>query len=142
MSQHQSLLVFGVAATPSCYLLAAVPCSIAKAVLAISRFDLSDLCFLLFAAYFRGSLVGTSGLAAALSASQSRLATLEAKLGQAEALGDEQERAALQKRVELISRAGITPGGQFNGFGGVWVAEQGGGWGYECWGVFRLLLLL
>ncbi|WIA31265.1 hypothetical protein OEZ86_001261 [Tetradesmus obliquus] len=55
-------------------------------------------------------IAGTTAAASALSAQQARLATLAAQLAQAEALGDDAERAALQKRLDLVNRAGILPG--------------------------------
>jgi hypothetical protein len=82
-------------------------------------------CFLSAAAV--GAAAGTSAVAASLSAQQARLASLEAQLAQAEALGDDAERAALQKRVELISRADILPGGWSAAVGG-WVGVGGGVW--------------
>jgi hypothetical protein len=92
-----------------------------------------------------GAAAGTSALAASLSAQQARLAGLEAQLAQAEALGDDAERAALQKRVELIARADILPGG--TGVGGAGVAmgvgvalgvgRGGVRSGGECWSVWH-----
>jgi hypothetical protein len=74
---------------------------------------------------------GTSALAASLSAQQSRLACLEAQLAQAEALGDDAERAALQKRVELLNRAGILPGAAASRRSAVRRGGGGGGVGFS-----------
>jgi hypothetical protein len=45
-----------------------------------------------------------------LSVAINRLADIERKLSQLDALGDDDDRTALQKRIDLIDRAALQPG--------------------------------
>lgn len=59
---------------------------------------------------------GVSSTRQALSAAVARLSSLESKLSQLESLGDDDDRLALQRRIDIIERAALEPG--------VWGAQR------------------
>jgi hypothetical protein len=54
---------------------------------------------------------GVSSTRQALSAAVVRLSSLESQLAQLESLGGDDDRLALQRRIDIIERAALEPGG-------------------------------
>lgn len=105
--------VFDTVANPLCLCILSL-CILCLCILSLCMLSLCmlSLCML--------SLCGLCGLCACagvvplrqeLAAGLSHLSAIERQLAQLESLGDEEDRGALQKRIDLIERAGLSPGG-------------------------------
>lgn len=55
-------------------------------------------------------LAGVTGLRQQLAAAVSQLGEIERRLSQLDALGDDEDREALQRRIDILDRAGLQPG--------------------------------
>lgn len=86
------------------------PCSLLTAKSACALTNSHNTYPHLDPAIFCTRTTGTTPLRQSLASAVSRLSSLESQLSALDSLGDDDTRTALQRRIDIIDRAGLSPG--------------------------------